>query len=248
MSDFPAQYPVLFGGCTDSNSDALCREYLSLRENAPSRTLRGKNYFVGHDGIPSAGGRSNRREEHSAIALVNLRRGWEHPLGGSFRFLDYQFPLKARQSDGGIGKIDLVGVNDKGRFILTELKVEGKHSGRGDSPFSALLQGLRYAAIVEANLKAIAREARGVFGVEVREMTPIVQVLATEEWWQQQGFNRERVGNAQKRLAAFTDSIENKTGIAFEFLAFDHLNVDFGLNGAMPRLKPIPALRAVPLQ
>lgn len=248
MSDFPAQYPILFGGYTDSNSDALCREYLSLRENAPSRTLRGKNYFVGHDGIPSARGHSNRREEHSAIALVNLRRGWEHPLGGNFRFLDYQFPLKARQSDGGIGKIDLVGVNDKGRFILTELKVESKHSGRGDSPFSALLQGLRYAAIVEANLKAIAREAREVFGVEVREMTPIVQILATEEWWRQQGFDRERAGNSQRRLVAFANGIEKKIGIIFEFLAFNHLDIDFGLNGTKPRFKSIPALRTVLLQ
>ena len=160
--------------------------------------------------------------------------------------MDYQVPLKARQSDGGIGKIDLVGVNDEGKLILIELKVESKHSGRGDSPFSALLQGLRYAAIVEANLEAIAREAKGL-GAEVRETTPVVQLLATEEWWLQQGFNFSVAGNSQKYFSAFIDDIKREIGITFEFLAFDHLNVDFGLDGGKPRLNPVPSLRAVPL-
>ncbi|MCY4030836.1 MAG: hypothetical protein OXF05_01820 [Hyphomicrobiales bacterium] len=247
MSNFPEHYPALFGGGAGFEIEDLRREYISLRENAPSRTLRGKRYFVGHDGIPSSRGYTNRREEHSAIALVNLQQDWEHPLGGSFRFLDYQVPLKARQSDGGIGKIDIVGVNSKGRLILVELKVESKHSGRGDSPFSALLQGLRYAAIVEANLKAIAAEARG-FGVEIRETAPVVQLLATEAWWLQQGFNFSAAGNSQKYFADFIDDIEREIGITFEFLAFDHLNVVFGLDGEKPRLDPIPSLRAVPLR
>ena len=248
MANFPERYPALFGRGAGFDIGDLRREYLSLREDAPSRTLRGKRYFVGHDGVPSARGYSNRREEHSAIALVNLQRDWEHPLGGSFRFLDYQVPLKARQSDGGIGKIDLVGVDDKGRLILTELKVESKHSGRGDSPFSALLQGLRYAAIVEANLAAIAREAKDFFGVEVRETAPVVQLLATEEWWSQQGFNFSVAGNSQKYFAAFMEDIKREIGITFEFLAFDHLNVDFGLDGGKPRLNPVPSLCPVPLR
>lgn len=247
MSNFPERYPALFGHGTDFDIGNLRREYLSLRENAPSRTLRGKRYFVGHEGIPSTSGYTNRREEHSAIALVNLQRDWAHPLGGSFRFLDYQVPLKARQSDGGIGKIDIVGVNDEGRLILVELKVESKRSGRGDSPSSALLQGLRYAAVVEANLKAIAHEAKS-FGVEVWEKPPIVQILATEAWWLQQGFNFAADGNSQKYFADFIDNIEREIGITFEFLAFDHLNVVPGLDGEKPRLDPIPSLCAVPLR
>ena len=247
MSNFPDRYPALFGHSTDFDIGDLRREYLSLRENAPSRTWRGKRYFVGHDGVPSARGYTNRREEHSAIALVNLQQDWEHPFGGKFRFLDYQVPLKARQSDGGIGKIDIVGVNDEGRLILVELKVESKHSARGDSPLSALLQGLRYAAIVEANLKAIAYEAKN-FDVEVQETAPIVQILATEEWWLQQGFNFAVAGNSQKYFADFIDGIEKEIGITFEFLAFDHLNVDFGLDGEKPRLDPIPSLHNVLLR
>ena len=222
-------------------ADALRREYESLRQCAPARHERDKKYFVdSHRGVPSSGRWSNRREEHCAIALVNLGRDWEHPCGGSFRFLDYQFPLKARQSDCGIGKVDLVGVNDRGRFIVAELKVGNKGNS---SPDKALIQGLHYATIVEKNLEAIRKEAKVRFNVHVSQEPPIVQLLATEAWWRQYGFSCDAAGDEQKRFAAMVKVIESEIGVVIECWAFDRLDVEFGLEGKKPRFSTMPNLR-----
>ena len=119
----------------------LCAEYTALRRRAPRRWLAGKQYFVGHSGVPSTTRDSNRREEHSAIALVNLGRRWALPDGGWFRLLDYQVPLKARQADSRIGKIDLLGITDRGRLMVIELKVAGANGSRADAPPLALMEG-----------------------------------------------------------------------------------------------------------
>ena len=78
-----------------------------------------------------------------AIARSNMKGSWPCPDGGRFRLLDYQFPLKARQSDAGIGKVDLLGVTDRGRLTVIELKVKPPgDNARGESPVAALLPGL----------------------------------------------------------------------------------------------------------
>ena len=92
--------------------------------------------------------------------------------------LHYQFPLKAKQADKGIGKVDLLGATDRGHPIVIELKVKPeKRSGgadaRGDTPLRALMEGLRYAAIVEANLDVLAREAKSRFSVETVKEPPL---------------------------------------------------------------------------
>ena len=133
--------------------------------------------------MPSTTRDSNRREEHTAIALVNLGRRWALPDGGWFRLLDYQVPLKARQADSRIGKIDLLGVTDRGRLMVIELKVVGPNGSRTDAPPLALMEGVRYAAIVEANLEDIAGEVERRFGAKVARLPPVVQLLAPEGWW-----------------------------------------------------------------
>ena len=133
--------------------DELRDEYLKLMEYAPHRADRGKRYFVnGHNGIPSGTSASNRTEEHLALALWNLRRLWPRADGYEFYLLDYQFPLQARQSDRGIGKVDLIGLTTDRRLMVIELKVKPDGAdNRRETPVAALLQGLRYAAIVQAN-------------------------------------------------------------------------------------------------
>jgi hypothetical protein len=249
MANFPDLYPMLFGSELDiSDLDALFKEYNSLRENAPCRTSHEKKYFVdGHDGIPSSSGSTNRREEHIAIALCNYKKNWENPRGGSFRFLDYQFPLKAQQVDKGIGKIDIIGVNDEGRLILTELKVDSKGGKSKDTFFSALLQGLRYAAIVEANKKAITNEARNYFHVEVKQLPPIVQLLATRKWWLQQFSNDIISSKLQQQFPSLMDHIKKKIGISVECLDFSDSILIFGKDGKKPKLEPKPKFRAVVL-
>ena len=160
--------------------DELRDEYLKLIEYAPHRADRGKCYLVdGHTGIPSGTSDSNRFEDHLAMALWKLKRFWPRADGGQFYLLDYQFPLQARQSDRGIGKVDLVGLTKKRRFMVIELKVKPKgENNRGKTPVAALLQGLRYAAIVQANQEVIAKEVESRFKITVAEQPPIVQVLA----------------------------------------------------------------------
>ena len=249
--DLSTRHPMLWGHGmvhTESALDTLAREYESLRRCAPSRRSVGKRYFVdSHDGVTSSKGRSNRREEHCAVALVNLKREWRHPNGGSFRFLDYQFPLKARQSDHGVGKIDLVGVDNRGRFIVVELKVDNKGGRGNDSPDSALMQGLRYAAMAHKNLPAIMNEASAYFGVNVREVAPIAQLLATEAWWRRYGFQCAAASAQQRQFGALTKAIADKIGVAIECLAFDRLDVEYGLDGEPPRFNAMPQLRALPL-
>ena len=95
---------------SEVDRNALCREYEKLKQYAPRRSDRKKCYFVGHDGNLSTAARSNRYEEHLAIALWNLNKCWPSLGGGRFRLLDYQLPLYAQQSDKGIGEVDLLGV------------------------------------------------------------------------------------------------------------------------------------------
>jgi len=185
-------FPILFGNrwrargldqaIASVDPDALSAEYAALGESAPRRSLAGKPYFVRHAGVVSAAGAINRLEEHCAIALVNLGRRWPRRDGGWFRLLDYQVPLKARQADARIGKIDLLGVTDKGRLMIVELKVAGPDGRRSDAPPAALHEGLRYAAIVEADLEAIAGEAERRFGTKIERLPPIVQLLAPVSW------------------------------------------------------------------
>ena len=101
------------------------------------------------------------------------------------RPLDYQVPLTARQDDAGIGKIDLLGVTDAGRFVVVELKVDGIGGDRSDPPPAALMEALRYAAILQANQAIIASEARAKFDALVSDdAPPVIMLLGTEAWWQ----------------------------------------------------------------
>ena len=154
-------------------------EYAALVERAPRRADRCLAYYSDErDGTHSTSGRSGRNEEHLAVALWNLGGSWPRAAGRPFRLLDYQFPLKARFNDEGIGKVDLLAATESGRLVVIELKVAPKsENDRGDTPLDALVQGIRYAAIVEANLSGIARAAKSCFGVEIAEQRPIVQVL-----------------------------------------------------------------------
>ena len=231
------------------DQSALCDEYEELRRCAPRRSC----YFVGHDGNLSTAARSNRSEEHLAIALWNLKECWPRLDSGWFRLLDYQFPLQAQQQDKDIGKVDLLGVTDKGRLMVIELKVKPKgKNNRGDSPAAALMQGLRYAAIVEANLKMIAAEVESRPGGRFKDVTivdesPIVQILAPESWWRAWfGLNdltRKRSGDWEIKFCNLAGNVENRLGVTVECMALNSdADITYGPDGKMPRLNPAPAL------
>lgn len=247
-------YPILFnrrwpaqgleGVIASVEPDALCAEYVALRESAPRRARSGKSYFVGHTGIASGAGASNRLEEHCAIALVNLGQRWPRPDGGWFRLLDYQVPLKARQADTGIGKIDLLGVTEAGRLIVAELKVEAEGGGRSDAPPAALMEGLRYAAMIEADMDALAAEAERRFGVKVAQLPPIVQLLAPKAWWRR-WLELPAAGDWGPPFTELAAAIAAKIGAPIECMALDDVEITYGMDGQAPRLDPIPNIRAV---
>ena len=263
----PANFPILFREnyyerttklaqtIADINVKDLLEEYQRLRVCAPRRSGRKKCYFVGHDGIISSQGvgrNSNRFEEHLAIALWNLKEDWPHPGDDSFRMLDYQFPLKAKRADRGIGKVDLLGATDCGRLIVIELKVKrsGRSDARGDTPLRALMEGLRYAAIVEANLDVIAREAESCFSVEILKEPPIVQVLAPRAWWDgwttgMVGSTRHAAGDWEGEFARFLQDIEREISVPVELMALDDIEAEaigYGADGRKPTLGRKPDL------
>ena len=231
---------------SEVDGDALSCEYEKLRRCAPRRLDQNKCYFVGHDGNLTTAKRSSRYEEHLAIALWNLKKCWPRLDDGRFCLLDYQFPLNARQSDKGIRGVDLLGVTKQGRLLVIELKV-GKINGR-NSPAAALMQGLRYAAIVEANLKVIAAEVKSRFKcVTIAEESPIVQILAPKSWWcgwlKLGASTRKAAGHWEPEFSNLTQDVEKRLGVAVECMALDKLaDIAYGPKGNKPRLNRVPAL------
>jgi len=228
------------------NVDQLAVEYGKLRENAPRRGDRDKRYFVGHTGIPSSETSSTRREEHFAMALRNLKCRWPRRDGGWHFFLDYQVPLKAKRADRGIGKIDLFGLTDRGRVLVVELKYST--GSRGDSPLHALMEGLRYAAIVEANLCPIAAEIRGNFRCKRVDAVapPIVHLLGPIPWWRS-WFETAAAGNWAPAFARLAVEVEKRIRVTVECMATGDSDLLLGGNGRPPSLNRVPALHFVRL-
>ena len=241
--------------------DALCLEYKELKRCAPQRAEKRSPYFVeDHIGVleTKVKENGNRFEEHLAIALWNLNECCPRHDSGWFRLLDYQFPLRARRSDKGIGEVDLLGVTDQGQLIVIELKVKPKNgNGRGDSPMVALIQGLRYAAIVESNIKMIASEAESRTGdrfkdANIMETSPIIQILAPSSWWcgwRELGTStRNKAGKWETEFCNLITDIEEQLGLTVECMALDVDCTDIrcGADGRTPQLMQRPALYPVP--
>ena len=213
------------------NRDQLYDEFRELIDCAPRRADAGKDYFVNHSGVPSSGKRaSSWSEEILAMALWNERNFWPRADGTELFMLDYQFPLRASSSDTGIGEVDLLGITNQRRLMVIELKVKPDGvNNRGDTPAAALLQGLRYAAIVQSNFGSIAREMKQKFEFSIPNEPPIVQVLAPEDWWNGwtglKGSTRRAAGNWEIAFGKLAGDIEGRIGIAIECAA---LNVKRG--------------------
>ena len=92
-------------------------------------------------------------------------------------------PLEGFELGHRSRRVDLLGTTDQGRLVVIELKVRRKDGSCGDTPLLALMEGLSYAAVVQANHRAIAVEARESWSMNVSEEPPIVQILAPEDWW-----------------------------------------------------------------
>ena len=114
----------------------IIESYRQLRDKEAPR--RKNAYFVDtHNGITSSGSSSNRNEEHLAISLFNASREkkiFKLPDGRVLEFIDYQTPLKSKQNDKGIGKVDLFGLIDNKQPTVIELKIQSESGGLADTP------------------------------------------------------------------------------------------------------------------
>jgi len=220
------------------NLHELIESYRQLNNAAPRRHARNLKYFVGHTGITSSGAHSDRREEHLAVALWNQCQA-SGPLQlarmGELLLLDYQFPLKARQSDKGVGKVDLFGVAGKTKPCVIELKIHPANTGMSDTPLRAFLEALAYCAIVEANAGDIAREAFDRFGHEFAQNRPALVVMATEEYWSAY-INHQKTGDWWPALCRLADQLEESFGLESLFIALRDVDLSMGLEGQKPRL------------
>ncbi len=211
---------------------SYCQAYQCLKEEAPKRPT-GRPYLGGRSGYPTTEGKTNRREEHFAIAMVNAQEGWDLPDGTRFELLDYQVPLKATRADREIGKIDMFGLTEHGRAVLVELKVIGHSGGPSDPPPVALLEGLRYAAIVEANLPRVAKEIRDTFGREMVLERPDIVVLGEADWWSR-WLTSDRAFKSV--LEEKSQEISNVLGLSIIFASLPNAKVQYGQRSRAPRL------------
>jgi len=216
----------------------LMAAYASVRKKAPRRHDRKKSYFVDHAGLTSRSDNSNRREEYLALALWEASQtGFPMalPNGEALEILDYQTPLKARQSDKGVGKVDLFGLIDGCRPTVIELKVRPATNGFGDTPLRAYLEALAYCAIVEANASEIASEASTRFNKSIDDRPPGLVVMAPQDYWA--GYvEHPKSGQWWPVLSNLAVEIDKLLGLETHFLGLQNATFRMGSKGQNPQL------------
>lgn len=220
----------------------LVRKYKELMKVAPRRHKRRKKYFVeDHDGKLKGEKKSNRKEEHLAVALFNeCRNGKEFLLSNKrkLKIIDYQVPLKAERDDIGIGKIDLFGVIDKEIPCAIELKVDQDSGGKPDTPLRALLEGLTYCAIIERNKKDIWKEAQDPKngGFNFKGSRPHLMVLAPSNYWNYY-FEKKPAGDWPSSLIGLANKLSQQLEIQILFYSLENAEFEWGGNGKPAKMK-----------
>ncbi len=211
--------------------------YRQLRDyDAPQRQ---NPYFVdSHNGIASSGSASTRREEHLALALFNATRAKKEfilPDGRRIDFIDYQTPLKAKQGDKGIGKVDLFAVIDNKNPAVVELKIDGAKGAYADSPLHALLEGLAYCSIIEANSATISKEVATKYALQLSATAPALVVLAPEDYWINY-LKNQKAGDWLPELINMSNKLTKELGIEILLLAMADAGFKKGLDGVAAKL------------
>jgi hypothetical protein len=217
--------------------EALAEMYQQEVAHAPKRYDANKKFFAGQKGTALQGRKTSRPAEELSIALVNQFRDRGEgldlpsaPAGDSFDCLAYQLPLKIRQSDPDkrIGKIDIVAVVPDDRLTIAILKYVPPTATRGstgDTPLRALLEGLAYTAIVQANRNEILGEIEAAYGRKLSDEPPALVILGNYRYWE---LCRKR--EAQKG-AAWINQMERVAQLIDENLGIDVRYLSIKLQG-----------------
>jgi hypothetical protein len=220
--------------CRKLTQEDLASWYHTEMTNAPDRWAVGKRYLIdSHQGIPGTGDFTNRDEEHLALAIFNQYRSpnsrLKLPNGEELRMLEYQLPLKAKQNDAGVGKVDLFAITLSGRACVIELKA----ARGGDTPLKALLEGLAYAAIIQANIASIHKEVQARYHLEINSDFPAVIIMAPEEYWSRFRAN-PAAGRWESSLQDLGYRIQNGIGVSVSFITLSSAAFTYGLKGTCP--------------
>lgn len=132
---------------------------------------------------------------------------------------------------------------------MVEVKVPIRdEKKRGEPPVAALFQGLRYSAIVQANLAAITGEIRRRFNLQVTESQPALHILAPKDWWKRwtalASSTRRKAGNWEREFIRLVNDVEKLIGIRVECFALevDECDLDYGIDSRRPRLQKVPRM------
>ena len=95
---------------------------------------------------------SNRIEERFALALYNFSHGKPGSVGPLGEILDYQVPLKGRQGDKQVGKIDLISFNPADKEGKTLFLIELKKMKSKETLLRCILEVATYIRQIEPNI------------------------------------------------------------------------------------------------
>jgi hypothetical protein len=208
--------------------------YLVEKANAPRLHAEGRKYFVSRSGKPATERKRNKDEEHVGQALVRHcgERGAGLPLPDddfSLLPLDYQVRVKTGPLDDpatkGIGRIDMLALTSDDRLAVVKLRVlepSATRCGVGDTPLRALLEGLAYTAIAEANQAELQSEIAERFGRNVSDAPPLLVVLATPSYWRLCRKREAQKGAAWiKEMERLVGEVEAEVGPAVRYLGLE---------------------------
>jgi hypothetical protein len=211
--------------------ESLAEMYQQEVANAPKRYDADKKFLVNQKGTVARGGKTGKPHEHLSIALVNrfqsIGEGLDLPMapaGDTLDFFSYQVPLKVRQTDPDkrIGKIDVIGAVPENRMAIIVLKYVPPTATRGstgDTPLRALLEGLAYTAIVQANRNEIIAEIDSAHGRKLSDEPPILIILGNTRYWELCRKREAQKGAAWiNQMERLGQEIDENLGITVSYL------------------------------
>ena len=105
-----------------------------------------------------------------------------------------------------------------------------------DTPLKALLEGLAYAAIVQANLASIRQEVQERYDLEITSDIPEVSVMAPEETYWSRLRDNPAAGDWERSLRDLAGRIQDSVGVPVSFVSLSNASFTYGLGGTRPRL------------